>query len=82
MTFTVEVTHPTEVVDSQHTVHIFISPKEIDQLIIDLQSIRNKEHFTSVRLFSDTWGPGHLTENTFFEDSALTHFLRIWKVDE
>lgn len=77
MTFSVEVKNAGEASTSQHAVHIYISPDEIDQLILDLQQLKKSEIGGSVHLFSPSWGNGDLTEKLHRSDTVITHHLEI-----
>ncbi|MEX0303326.1 MAG: hypothetical protein AB3N24_12970 [Leisingera sp.] len=81
MTFTVEIQNPDEIKEHNHIVHIFVSPDEIDQLVIDLQHLKNAKPGTSVRLFSSDWGGGELSDTPQRNDSVATNMLRIWRAD-
>ena len=63
-----------------HSVHIFIDKPEIEQLIADLQQLAELEPGRSVRLFTESWGAGDLTEETHKDGNIITHHLSIWRV--
>lgn len=79
MTFSVEIQNHDDPAQAGEIVHIFINKENIDQLILDLKHLKQSETGKSIRLFSESWGTGDLTEELQRQDTSTVHLLRIWR---
>tara|TARA_R110000751_G_scaffold289308_1_gene395536 strand:+ start:193 stop:465 length:273 start_codon:yes stop_codon:yes gene_type:complete len=63
-------------------VNLIITADEIDQLIVDLQSLQKSRSGSSLHLFSSAWGNGDLSVTQLFNGSNPVHHFHVLRTGD